>query len=691
MKLFFMRTLFFLTLVTQGVSLHAQTVPVSPNLVATAVTTTESPLFADGTFTPEYSPWNVSGATVFKFEELPVSVTLAQESEIKALILQADWNDSYHIDCSLDNSEWRYLWTAVPQGGIAGLVTRSFILGSAQRCRYLRIRGGKSDGTYSIAEFQAFADVPADWEERRSPESMNREWYPWLSQVDAAKVDIIRQILSIVGLSLLIWIVASGAVGERQLSQRAKYCLYATAAIAFAAWSNFFQFHYGSPIHRHEFFHYYLGSKYLPELQYTRLYRCAVLAQIESGFEPRTDVIRDLSNNRLESTEIVKGQPSLCKERFTDQRWQSFKEDLSWFEKHLEPDENTRTLHDHGFNGTPVWAIAGSFFSNFGKVTSAQLYGLGLLDLILMSLAWVTCLRVFGGMATAIAVIFWGANAVACFAWTGNGFLRADWLACTLFGICALKKERFRAAGALLMLSGLLRIFPLAFFGATLLRLLYGCVGSERKLWLQRLWSFSIGGSLAIILSLPLSFHAVGGLEGWKGFIANTQKHAGTYSTNIMGLPAIFSTTSDTWSTYLEDSGSTNGLENWVEKKREIFDSRKWLYLVVVIFILVLFLQGIKEREPWEAAILGSIVISIIRLSNYDYYFLLLYGLLFSSSPMSGILLLGVAAFSWPLSDISSVFDQRYFGFSILIQVFLIVCAFKGGLKGSAVVKSLDT
>ena len=35
--------------------------------------------------------------------------------------------------------------------------------------------------------------------------------------------------------------------------------------------------------HRHEFYHYYLGSKYFEEVGYTRLYECSMIAEVENG------------------------------------------------------------------------------------------------------------------------------------------------------------------------------------------------------------------------------------------------------------------------------------------------------------------------------------------------------------------------------------------------------------------------
>ena len=52
-------------------------------------------------------------------------------------------------------------------------------------------------------------------------------------------------------------------------------------AVGALSWWNLFQFHYPGFLQGHEFYHYYLGAKYFPELGYTRLYSCTAVADAE--------------------------------------------------------------------------------------------------------------------------------------------------------------------------------------------------------------------------------------------------------------------------------------------------------------------------------------------------------------------------------------------------------------------------
>jgi hypothetical protein len=444
------------------------------------------------------------------------------------------------------------------------------------------------------------------------------------------------------------------------------------AVVSFAAWSNFFQFHYGSPIHRHEFFHYYLGSKYLPELAYNRLYRCTVVANAEGIDLPAPSVIRNLETNRSESTEIFKTDPDLCKQHFSPERWGSFKRDLAWFNIHLRPNEFSKMLNDHGFNGTPVWAVSGYLLSSISQATSSQLYTIGLLDLLLMSVTWFVCFRTFGLIPTCIAIIFWGANPISSFAWTGNGFLRADWLVSALLGVCALKERRFTLGGALLAFSGLVRVFPLALLGGVGLNLIFRCIRGRREPGaFMPLWRLGIGAGCTTVLCIGVSL-ALFGTSVWSDFAFNTKKHAVTYSTNLLGLPVLMAWSNSSWSRDLEELGSDDSLKPWVEEKRALFTERKPLYVAIVALTMLLLIRAASKTEPWQAAIVGSVAISLISLSNYDYYFLMLYALLFSTTPVAPVSLLLLTSLTWPLLDFSPMMDQRFFIVACLTQVFLL-------------------
>ena len=95
---------------------------------------------------------------------------------------------------------------------------------------------------------------------------------------------------------------------------------------------------YSEYYHRHEFYHYYLGSKYFKEVGYTRLYECTAVAEIELGRgaaspqarHPRPAREPDQADDRHRGRRTI-----LCIARpFQPERWEAFKKDVDWFYNH---------------------------------------------------------------------------------------------------------------------------------------------------------------------------------------------------------------------------------------------------------------------------------------------------------------------------------------------------------------------
>src|SRR5262245_1086952 len=76
--------------------------------------------------------------------------------------------------------------------------------------------------------------------------------------------------------------------------------LAALGVLAAACWWNLGPFHFPGFGHVSETYHYYVGSKFFPELGYTRLYRCTALADAEAGLREEVEAryARDLDTNR---------------------------------------------------------------------------------------------------------------------------------------------------------------------------------------------------------------------------------------------------------------------------------------------------------------------------------------------------------------------------------------------------------
>ena len=132
------------------------------------------------------------------------------------------------------------------------------------------------------------------------------------------------------------------------------------SAMAFGAYFDFFNpnIRYPEYYHRHEFFHYYLGSKYTQELGYKRIYECAAAAEIDmgKGAEVRRRELRDLRVNLIKPNTApdVAAHIDECKPRFSPKKWEAFKKDVAWFAQVSRGGYWDNMQKDHGYNPPPV-------------------------------------------------------------------------------------------------------------------------------------------------------------------------------------------------------------------------------------------------------------------------------------------------------------------------------------------------
>ncbi len=174
--------------------------------------------------------------------------------------------------------------------------------------------------------------------------------------------------LTLGGALMLIYEVRSRRLGERIPARTRKNVAIVLAALSFGAYFDFFNpnVRYPEYYHRHEFFHYYLGSKYSHELGYTRLYECTAIAEIElgRGAEVRRRELRDLRVNLIKQVNdtYVVSDPAQCKSHFSPAKWEAFKKDVDWFYGTARGSYWENMQKDHGYNPPPVWTMEGKFF-----------------------------------------------------------------------------------------------------------------------------------------------------------------------------------------------------------------------------------------------------------------------------------------------------------------------------------------
>ncbi|HEV8246614.1 MAG TPA: glycosyltransferase family 87 protein [Polyangiaceae bacterium] len=447
-----------------------------------------------------------------------------------------------------------------------------------------------------------------------------------------------RVFLTLVGALLLIYEMRSERMGEPVEEKTKRWVAYIMTILAFGVY-----FDYGNPntryseyYHRHEFYHYYLGSKFFKEVGYQRLYECTAIAEVELGRRSQIEKreIRDLRVNLIKpmaATYVLK-DPAQCKSHFAPERWDSFKKDVEWFYKSAAGTYWESMMKDHGYNPPPVWTMTGKFFGSFGPASDHYFKVLSSID-VLFHLGTVLLFGwAFGWRAMAVATIFWGCNAPANFYWTGGAFLRQDWIFFLIASLCCAKKHKFVLAGAFLMWSSLLRIFPvILFFGWGIIMGLYlldrlrdrGSIRSVKDLLHPSHWRVLAGAAIAVAVLVPASM-AVAGKDSYKQFYEHTLKtHQGTPLTNHMGLETMLVHDWSSRMRFMRDDNLDDPFQSWKQGRLDRFKARKPIFFAIVAFIGLWSVWALRRTKLLWIAIPLSVpmLMCLTNLTCYYYSF----------------------------------------------------------------------
>jgi hypothetical protein len=455
--------------------------------------------------------------------------------------------------------------------------------------------------------------------------------------------------VAIVVAALAVWLLGLWARRRSPGADRARairrVVLAALAAAAFAANFNFFL---ARGLHRHEFYHYYLGSKYFPELGYFDLYRCSVEALRErgEGVASRVELMTDLRlKQRRPAAELLAGEP--CKRQFSPPRWSAFQADIANLLALMGEDVWLGVLRDHGYNPSPVWTLVGRPIAELVPSDRAGLWQIARLDLWLMLGALAAVGFGFGLEAACLVAIAWGANGLNRYQWIGDAFLRHLWLATLLVGLVCVRRGWRFAGGALLAFSALERVFPSLVFSAIGLREARRLV-RDRRIARPSL-RVAAGALVAAIVLVGASLAVSGrGLAAWREFGENMVAQTSFTPKNSLGLAYVlgFTTAAPPASVLATARTRAEAIE---ANKRLALARRRPLQIAALALFAALFWRatrparaGEQERlEDWEVLAGGLLAIPFVTLpASYYVGFVTVGALLATRRPRVGTALL---------------------------------------------------
>ena len=203
--------------------------------------------------------------------------------------------------------------------------------------------------------------------------------------------------------------------------QQAGALLWTIAVIAVLAWPNFGRLHGSSGIHHWEQFHYFLGSKYFPELGYDGLYAGSLAAEAELNLaRPVQDHVRDLRTNEVVPISTIRDHQREIRRRFTDARWRQFTTDISYFLRSNSFDYIRKIRMDHGYNPTPTWTFVARLFSAHLSAGNSTLSLLAWIDPLLLAALFVMIFKTYGTRVGCLALIIFGLGYPWRFDWSAG-------------------------------------------------------------------------------------------------------------------------------------------------------------------------------------------------------------------------------------------------------------------------------
>jgi hypothetical protein len=453
---------------------------------------------------------------------------------------------------------------------------------------------------------------------------------------------------------------------------------------------------YGGYYHRHEFFHYYVGSKWFSELGYKRIYECAAVAEMDDGKlgNPKTREIRDLRDNLIKpiaDTKIVSDPDGLCRDRFGD-RWNEFKSDVAWFRKSAHGGDYWKNMwKDHGYNPPPVWTMEGKALASLTPANGNAFLALAMVDVWLQLMAILLMFWAFGWQVGAIAAVFWGCNAPADFYWTGGAFIRQDWYFMLVASVCLARKRMYALSGAAMTWCALLRLFPVALFAGWGFIVVFDFVRAHAK---GKLWSGNIaanlynailpahrrligGCAIAILVLVPTSI-AVAGADAYPRFLDHIGTHKGTPLTNHMGLPTILSHRWEGRMMVARNDTLDDPFEEWKTGRTERTENLKWLQYSIVGLMLVWMAWCLRRTKLlWVGLPLGlGLIPGLTNLTCYYFCMYIIAAALAAKRPAVGAALLILSGASQIMHHSYHFYDDRFTADSWLFIVFSFVLLF---------------
>ena len=459
------------------------------------------------------------------------------------------------------------------------------------------------------------------------------------------------------------------------VSRRLRILSFIILVGALVSYPNFGAFHpqhsgYRSGhIHYYDAFHYFMGAKYFPELGYSGLYEATLVAAHDLGALGAIAAIRDLTSYTLRPAGSV--DADAVRARFSKERWQIFKDDLTFFGPRI--DAWPELLTDRGYNDPPPRALLLHWLVGRLRASPFTLTLLTSLDYVAVIVAFAAAWRAFGIIPSALGLAVFALSFFARFDWIGGSLLRWDWIAVLLLGAAAYARGRGTAAGMCLGYAALARVFPALFFVPLAIKWLQGRFRTTPDATVGTCLRSGLG--LMLLVSVGV---AVSGEERTHAldFLSKMRVHAQDPFINSVGLSSVMVFGRAIWNSNPDGTVYVTGAAIAAARP-----ARYLLPLISVGYLLAVLPLVLRARALESLMYAVPLIFCALSLSGYYYSFLVLLVLL-SWERGNGINRIGLLemavlacfmAASYAFEFVSSDLLPLFYRASIQLGLFFVV------------------
>jgi hypothetical protein len=455
------------------------------------------------------------------------------------------------------------------------------------------------------------------------------------------------------------------------------WILMVLAVFSLAAHTNYLRYQRGLDRRGSvDFYVYYIGPKYFPELGYYGLYDAHTIAEYEDDFRAYRPMVpvRSLYDYSFVRKDSIVERKDEIVGWFTPQRWQEFKADIGVFRaEYIFDRRDSRWAQDHGYNGTPLTtAINGTLLRQPFLSTERFVQLMSWSDLVLVIGVGATIAYVLGAQWGLLFVIAFGANPLNDYITVGGSYLRYLHFVSLALGIVALRRGRGVSAGILFAVATHLRLFAVFFASALLLSDLLR--PERRRLLIERRRFYLSFAAAGLLLLAGTSLLRMPGEQNVSvEFAKNTLLHITSYASNSLGLKYPFMYSDET--NYEVMASRAKHIDWRAEVTARLSRNAVGYRFAATALIALSILYLRRVRDGGEALFVGLVwVFALLQAAAYDYVLMSLVPLIFASDQR----MWWVLGLAWSLVCVviqlpaaEAAQDWGYTAISVILAVYL--------------------